>query len=315
MSMFEQPYVVTFNPEVLNCGVSQGTVRGAYQNPVIAPDEKILVVEVDTDLDEVNELTKVNTTNGWVNAILTEDAEPYFTEGEPLESVKAMMNMADAVLANKLHPCVNGDIFGFGQMFTSENLTNFREVGFNLGLADGPQLQTYLIANPLFEIAVGDENVEELNGFMHQFDEVQSAFDKGKEVWGEFVKNYRTGDAIAIYHPDTGTYDACVGMYLGRTDDMFGRSEHVGICNRGIYTYQDNFSLQLNVAKSLIPFEDMDGQLELVDSQRVRSDYGWVPEPELILRAATLPFIAEDITDINSLQVDMFYSVNDEAEG
>lgn len=311
MAMFEQPYAVTFSSELLDGVTTHGMVRGAYQNPAIAPDEKVLVVEVETDLDEVNELARVNTMHGWANAILTEDAEPFFASGEPLESVRAMMNMADAVLANKLHPCMNGDLFGNGQMFTSENLSNFRAAGEHLGLAEGPQFQTFLIANPLFEIAVGEGQTQQLMELCTSFDEVQSAYDAGTAVWNTLLENYRTAETISIWDADAGTFDVCRGIYLGRTDGVFGNSEHIGICNRGLYTYDDNWQMPVNVAKSLIPIvteEDLEGRSEYVftDTQRLKADFGWVPEPELVARAAGLPFYAQNVTDLSQVDMDIF---------
>lgn len=317
MSMFEQPYTVTFLEEVLNTGVTTGTVRGAYQNNAIAPDEKLLVVEVESDLDEINELAKVNTGEGWVNAILTEDAEPYFADGEPLDSIRAMVNMADAVLANKLHPCKNGDIFGMGQMFTSENLSNFRAAGEQLGLMDGPQFQTFLIANPLFEIAVGEDTTQGLMNMCASFDEVQSAYDAGTNIWKEMVAMYRQSEVIAIPDADAGHLDVCRGLYLGRKDDLFGRTEHIGICNLGFYTYQDDWTASVNTAKSVIPFkssEDSD-DISFVDTQRLKADFGWVPDNELIVKAMGMPFIEESVTDLSSLNaMNMFGTVDDDYE-
>ncbi len=313
--MFSAPYVVTFSPEILDDGATEGVVRGYYTNETIAPDEKILVVEVVTDEEEVNELALVQTQNGWETAILTEDYVPYFSEGEPLDKIRAMTNMADAALANKIHPCMNGDIFGMGQMFTNENLSNFREGAINLELLDGPQLQTFLIANPLFEIAVGSDRVTELMGLCNRYDEVQSAYDAGKALWQGQVDAYRSGDIIAIYDQDAGTYDVEQGMYIGRTEDTFGRTEHIGLCSKGAFRYEDDWSKPINVAKSFIPYAMSDNDstaAELSVPMAFRADLGWTPDPELIGQTLGLETYATSVTSLDDLDINPFQTLESE---
>lgn len=313
--MFNAPYMVTFSPEILDDGASEGVVRGYYTNETIAPEEKILVVEVDTEEEEVNELALVKTPNGWETAILTEDYLPYFSEGEPLDKIRAMTNMADAALANKIHPCMNGDIFGMGQMFTNENLSNFREGAINLELLDGPQLQTFLIANPLFEIAVGEERVNELMGLCNRYDEVQSAYDAGKSLWQQQVDGYRSSDMIAIYTEDTGTFDVEQGIYIGRTEDLFGRTEHIGLCSKGAYRYEDDWSRPVNIAKSFSPYtmaEHDNVTVELADAVSFRADLGWVPEPELIGQSLGLETYATSVTSLDDLNINPFQTLESE---
>lgn len=314
--MFQQLFSVEIASELLDDGTTEGVCRGYYTNEQIAPDEKLLVVEVQNDEEEINEIAKVKTPNGWENAIITEDYEPWFAEGEPLHKIQACRNLADAVLANKLHPCKNGDIFGMGQMFTNENLNNYKASANNLGLFDGPQLQTFLVANPLFEIAVGVNASNDLASLYERYDELQATFDAGKNIWDEQVKGYRSGDSIAVYTEEAGTYDVFQGMYIGRTENHLGKPEHIGICSKGVYIYHDDWNNPVNVAKELYPIEphpEQEGEFQLVEELALRASLGWVPDSALLLRAQSLETLETNLSTLADTQVSMFQDI--EMEG
>ena len=314
--MFQQPFPVKISSELLDDGSTGGMCRGYYTNEQIAPNEKLLVVEVKSDEEEINEIAKVQTVTGWENAIITEDHEAWFADGEPLHKIQACRNMADAVLANKLHPCKNGDIFGMGQMFTNENLNNYKSVANNLGLFDGPQLQTFLVANPLFEVAVGVDNANQLAGMYERYEELQAAFDAGKNVWDSQVNGYRTGDSIAVYSEEAGTYDVFQGLYIGRTENHLGKPEHIGICSKGAYIYHDDWNSPVNVAKEFHPIEphpEQEDEFQMVEELALRAHLGWVPDAALLLRAQSLETLYTNLSTLEDAQVSLFQDI--EMEG
>ena len=293
--MFEAQRTVVIDEDLLESGITVGTVKGTYTNPILSTGGEILLVEVGVEsyeYDVVTELCKVCDRGLYKDAIVTESVEAFIVhEDERSGSVEAMYRLADAVLEGKASVTSKGDIFIAGGMHTGDQVSEYHSVLDDETMSFS-QMQAYQAAHPLTRVMLGDDAYGDIMDMVNISADVGAAWDKGNETLTAMMEHNRHGVVVAVTDSDDGTLDIYEGIHIGHRQDAHGRIEHIALLRDQIVEYYDDPRIVIPVAAETYPYSDM---------INIERGFGFTPDDKLMGLAGQLKLVAESINDQSML--------------